>query len=146
MPWLILFAVLSLDQLSKFIVLERLSYLKSIPVILNVFHLTLVKNYGIAFGLFPGFGPVFIAVAIIFVLLVFRQLWSHKEMLRGREVLGLYLVLGGALGNLVDRLRFGYVVDFLDFRVWPVFNVADTCISVGAGLIVWQLIGSYATK
>ena len=70
------------------------------------------------------------------VLAVYRKIPSGKTVLRS----GLGLVLGGALGNLMDRLRYGGVVDFLDFRVWPVFNLADTAIFIGACLLVWELL------
>lgn len=109
----------------------------------GVFHLTLVENTGVAFGLFRGQGfAVTLATLAVLVGLggsILRGVRPTAPPCRWM-VLGLGLVLGGALGNLADRARLGAVVDFFDFRVWPVFNVADSCITVGAVLVALQLL------
>ena len=129
----ILLAVLLLDQLSKVLILRKMSFGQSIPVIPSVFHLTLIGNTGIAFGLFKGNSDFWVGVGLLILIWIYRLL--QKRQIQERLVLiGLGLVSGGAMGNLIDRLRFGYVIDFLDFRVWPVFNIADACISVGTAL------------
>lgn len=82
--------------------------------------------------------PFFVAISLIVIgviVIAYRQLPNRQPYLK----LALALQLGGALGNLVDRVRFGYVVDFLDFHIWPVFNLADVAIVVGVGLLCWQL-------
>lgn len=113
------------------------------PLVPGIFHLTLVENTGVAFGLFRGQG---LAVTLATLAVLGGLGWSALRSPRQRErpgrwtVLGLGLILGGALGNLIDRARLGAVVDFLDFRVWPVFNVADSCITVGAALVALQLL------
>lgn len=128
-------AALLLDQLSKYFVLRGLSLNDSIPVIPSVFHLTLVANTGIAFGLFKGRSEFLVVVGLVVLFWIYQ--FIRKKGIRDRwALIGLGLVSGGAIGNLIDRFRYGYVVDFLDFRVWPVFNVADTCISVGTALFV----------
>ena len=128
--------VLVLDQLSKILALNFLKPRPSVPVWPNVFHLSFVENSGIAFGLFqdhPEFWTLIISGSVLCLLIVsvfFRkQPFSHK--------LAFGFILGGAVGNWIDRLQFTHVIDFLDFRVWPVFNVADSFITIGALLFVW---------
>lgn len=111
---------------------------QSIPVITNVFHITYVHNFGAAFGLFVHRTGFFIFVTTVVVLLIFvflRHLPKEQKLLRA----ALVLQLGGAMGNLIDRVRLGYVIDFFDLRVWPVFNVADIAIVFGVGLLILDL-------
>lgn len=135
----IITAVLLIDQGSKAAV-QMLMYLgESIPVLPPVFYLTYIMNPGAAFGILPNQKVLFITTGILLitgVLVGYRKLPPEKKLLR----FSLGLVLGGALGNLLDRLRFGRVVDFLDFRVWPVFNLADTAIFIGVCLLAWELL------
>lgn len=135
----IILAVLLVDQGTKAAV-QMLMYLgESIPVLPPVFYLTYIMNPGAAFGILPNQKVLFITTGLLLVigaLAGYRKLPPAKKILR----IGLGLVLGGALGNLVDRLRFGRVVDFLDFRVWPVFNLADTAIFIGVCLLAWELL------
>ena len=128
---------LIIDQASKFFVSRSLSLHESVPVIPGIFHLTLVHNRGAAFGMLKGRWFIFIGVslaAIGYILVMLRRQSSRLQQA------ALSLVLAGAAGNLIDRLALGYVVDFLDFRVWPVFNAADSAICTGAGLLVWAMI------
>ncbi|MFH1858454.1 MAG: signal peptidase II [Candidatus Omnitrophota bacterium] len=132
---LIFLAVLLLDQISKHLILRTMVFNQSIPVVPSVFHLTLVANTGVAFGLFKGKAELFVLVGLVALLWI--ALFVRRRAIQNRlALLALALVSGGAVGNLLDRFRYGYVVDFLDFRVWPVFNVADTCISVGTVLFL----------
>jgi len=135
----IIMAVLLFDQGSKAAVQMLMHRGESIAVVPPVFYLTYILNPGAAFGILPNQKVLFIITGLLLVmgvLAVYRKLSSGKTVLRS----GLGLVLGGALGNLMDRLRYGGVVDFLDFRVWPVFNLADTAIFIGACLLVWELL------
>ncbi|MEC9487974.1 MAG: signal peptidase II [Halanaerobium sp.] len=127
--------VLLLDQVSKAWVLSKMALHQSIPIIDGVFHLTLVKNTGAAFGVLPFQRTLFIVVGIIMMiaLLIFIYL---KRPDRFWQQFALGIGLGGVVGNLVDRIRFGYVVDFLDFQVWPVFNIADSALVISVGLII----------
>jgi signal peptidase II len=140
-PFLLLVAlVLGIDQLSKYIIRVNFQPNESLPVINSVFHLTYVNNPGAAFGLLAYKTPVFVTVTLlvaVVILVAYRFLPPDRILLR----LALALMLGGALGNLIDRLRFGYVVDFLDFRIWPVFNLADMAIVGGVILLCWELLG-----
>jgi len=127
------------DQVSKFIVLQSLDGGQSIPVIPSIFHFTLVQNTGIAFGLFQN-NPMLLTYLICFCvfLLALYSIRIRKES--KIEQLAFALILGGAVGNLIDRFRLGWVVDFIDFRVWPVFNIADSGITIGVILLAWKLL------
>ena len=126
-------AVLVADQATKWLALEFLSSVSTVPVIPGVFHLTLVRNSGVAFGLFQGYG-LWITLGTLAVLAgLFRATLRPGGSQWAPFCLA--LILGGAIGNLMDRMRFGGVIDFLDFRIWPVFNLADSCITVGAALL-----------
>lgn len=135
----IIMAVLLFDQGSKATVQMLMHRGESIAVVPPVFYLTYILNPGAAFGILPNQKVLFIITGLLLVmgvLAVYRKIPSGKTLLRS----GLGLILGGALGNMIDRLRYGGVVDFLDFRVWPVFNLADTAIFIGACLLVWELL------
>lgn len=140
--------VFVLDQITKSIIQQRMRIHESIPIIDQFFNLTYIRNPGAAFGLFAEHGnglrmAFFVTisvVAIIFLWTLFAK--TPKEAFVGR--LSIAMVMGGAMGNLVDRIRFGEVVDFLDFYIgsyhWPAFNVADSCISIGVTLMIWYFI------
>lgn len=110
---------------------------ESLPLIPSVFHLTYVQNRGAAFGLFQGQQVLFIVLALLVIAWLVREL-AVESSASPVARWGCALVLGGAAGNLLDRLRFGYVVDFIDLRVWPVFNVGDSAITIGVSLLVWH--------
>jgi signal peptidase II len=149
---LVAFAVsLPLDLITKVMVDRHLSYADRIPVIEGFFYLTHVRNPGAAFGLFADGDPqirltVFIGVSLVAVLIVlsfFRQLAPGDRL----SSLALGLILGGAVGNLIDRIFRGEVVDFLHFRLWrgyswPDFNLADSFIVVGVGFLVLELLAT----
>ena len=139
--FLVSLIVIVLDQLTKHIAILKLPPGGSIPLIKGVFHLTLVRNKGMAFGLFPGQANFLLILSILVVpaLVTFLIIFSRR-IKTGLVKFGLALILGGAIGNLIDRLRWGEIVDFLDFRIWPVFNLADTAITVGAILLVLKVL------
>ncbi|MFH1045439.1 MAG: signal peptidase II [Candidatus Omnitrophota bacterium] len=133
--------IVALDQLTKYMVWHILAPGESLPIVNHVFHLSLVLNRGFAFGLFAKAHPIFIwalygAVIILAAAVLCRQggLFPKKS-----TRIFLTLIAAGALGNLIDRIRFSAVIDFLDFRIWPVFNLADSAITVGVSLLLWQL-------
>ena len=132
-------AVVILDQFSKYIVVENMALGESIPIIEEVFHLTYILNPGAAFGMFAHNRLFFIVIAVVVIGII---IWARREILASPwEVkAGCGLFLGGAIGNLIDRARQGLVIDFLDFRIWPVFNIADIAICIGVGLIIWNLL------
>lgn len=137
--YLITLILLSVDQFSKYIIRQKMSLAESIPIIKSVFHITYVENRGIAFGLFPQRSSLLIVISLIIILgIIFFERKKVIKSLKERFCLG--LILGGALGNLIDRLRFGFVIDFLDFRIWPVFNLADSGVCIGGILMVFFLL------
>ena len=123
------------DRLSKFVVIGRLAEGESIPLTF-FFHLTRVSNTGAAFGLLRDSRILLVGTSALCVVFLCVMI-ARKQS--GLSLAASALILGGALGNLYDRLAYGYVVDFLDFRVWPVFNIADSAISIGIGLIFLDL-------
>lgn len=133
--------VLALDQTSKAIALTHLDPGRSLAIIPGVFHLTLTYNSGGAFGLLHEFGDI-IALLAASVSLVLLAVLLWKRPRHPAMTAGLMVIAGGALGNLTDRVlpERGAVVDFLDFRVWPVFNFADTAIVLGTGLVLLALL------
>ena len=131
--------VIAVDQLSKALAVSQLIPYHTIPVIDHLLFFTLAKNPGGAFGILQSNGLlVMIVTAVISIGLLSALLFA--DLRDGPLKLGLAIIAGGALGNLLDRARLGYVIDFLDFRVWPVFNLADVAIVVGTGLILLQLL------
>lgn len=140
MVFILVLAVIFLDQLTKFLAVNNLPLGGSLAVLPGVFHMTLVHNTGAAFGLLKGQVPLFIAFSVLAVILICSNLrcrgWSRFSFYS----IALALILAGAAGNLIDRWRLGYVIDFLDFRVWPVFNIADSAITIGAVLLGWVIL------
>ena len=115
---------------------------QSIPLIKNIFHITIVFNKGAAFGILQKSGTFLIYVSILFILLLFFLLKREKTKSK-LFLVACGLIIGGALSNLWDRLFLGYVIDYIDLRIWPVFNLSDSCITVGAGFLLWD---SYKEK
>lgn len=134
--------VVAVDHLSKLYVEQRLPLnmtVAPLPGWEHLFRITHVSNTGAAFGLFPGGGTLFTVVAFIVaaVIIIYNfQLPGGQPLLR----VALGLQLGGALGNLIDRLRLGHVTDFLDFGNWPVFNLADTAIVGGVAILGLMMV------
>ena len=135
------FFVVVIDRSTKHFFSKLLSYGESLPVIKNVLHMTMVHNTGIAFGFFKDKGVVFIIIPIIAIILLIFNIYYYRqndEALSRTYIVAFSLILGGAIGNLIDRTLYGYVIDFIDFRIWPVFNVADSAITIGAIIIAWK--------
>lgn len=129
--------VFLLDRITKAAVIRALPEGASRPLIPGVLHLTHVQNPGAAFSLLPDRGGFLLAVscaAVVGILIAAR----HVREPWARAALG--LLLGGAAGNLLDRLRTGTVTDFIDLRIWPVFNVADMAVVAGSGLLALYLL------
>lgn len=135
------------DQFSKAWVQRMLAWGQTRPLIGNAFALTLTQNTGGAWGLLPQGNVIFIAFA---ALAVVALLFAYHRMPRIELLVGgaFALALGGALGNLLDRLRFGYVVDFFDARIihWPIFNIADSAISLGIVLLLLHFLRSHKVE
>ena len=135
-------AIIALDQYTKALVRESLPLNASwmpIPWLDPFVTLTHVRNTGAAFGLFPSLGGLFRLVSLVVVVAIiffFRRLAATSWLL----CIAFGLQLGGATGNLIDRMVLGYVTDFVDVRVWPIFNVADSAIVVGTVLLAYYAL------
>jgi signal peptidase II len=151
LPYLVLVvATLLLDRWSKVLIRRRFNLNESISVIDGFFDITYVQNTGVAFGIFSSISSpaksvllsIFTACAAAVVITYSVRSPAGNRLLQ----LALALILGGALGNLYDRLAYGHVVDFLEFYVasyhWPSFNVADSAISIGVALLALEIIRS----
>ena len=132
------------DQISKTAIRSTMTLYESITVIPGFFHLTYITNDGMAFGINFPFGIyIFSTISIILTVILFWYLWTIREeniILRS----GVAMILAGAIGNLIDRLFLGEVVDFLDFMIgdlhWYVFNFADSFVTIGMGIILYDAI------
>ncbi|MBI3600149.1 MAG: signal peptidase II [Nitrospinae bacterium] len=143
-----LFAVVVIDQITKFYIAGSFELYQSVEIINGFFNITYIRNSGVAFGMFSGLkGPMikifFIVISLIAaVTIVILYRGTDDKMLLTR--IAFSLILSGAVGNLIDRVASGEVVDFLDFHWheyhWPAFNVADSCITVGVGLLMITMV------
>lgn len=135
---IIAIVALALDQISKVITGMFLTLNQSIKVIPNFFYLTLVHNEGAAWGLFSNTKIIIAIGTIIALILIYHFIYCFKQ--NKRNTLAFGLLIGGLGGNLIDRVLFGYVRDFLDFYIfnydYPVFNIADICIVIGVILLI----------
>ena len=139
MFYLIAIIWLVLDQVSKYYVMNHFAIGESVSVIQNVFHLTYIINRGAAFGMLTNQRWFFLVVA--FILIIVYAIY-HKKVNSGPISLriGSALLISGAIGNGIDRYVLHGVVDFFDFRIWPIFNVADIGICVGVACIIYHLL------
>jgi len=136
---LISFLVILVDRLTKILVMDKMQEGMSIPVIQGIFNFTYVLNPGAAFGMLEHNRAFFIVLTVAVLVIAFvarKQILSESAWIR----YGMALFLGGAIGNLIDRINTGLVVDFFDFIIWPVFNMADIAICVGVGMIIWSVM------
>ena len=134
--------ILLIDQVSKALASIYLTLNKSVNIITNFFSLTLTNNYGAAFGIFKHNNVLLILVTLIILLVLYKYMYSFKKNRRNNIAFG--LILGGIFGNLIDRILKGYVIDFLDFKIfnydYPVFNIADIAIVVGVILLGYAVL------
>ncbi len=134
--------ILLIDQVTKALASIYLTLNKSIDIITNFFSLTLTNNYGAAFGIFKYSNTLLIIATLIILIILYKYMHSFKKNMRNKIAFG--FILGGVFGNLIDRIIKGYVVDFLDFKIfnydYPVFNIADIAIVIGVILLGYAII------
>lgn len=147
-------AVIILDQITKIYVDGAMHLYQSIEVLENFFHITYVRNKGAAFGILSGANeslrvPFFLVVSTIAIAVIIYMIYSYKEESKIFP-LSLTLILGGAIGNVIDRIRIGEVIDFVDVHWyehhWPAFNVADSAIFIGVCVMIFHMILEPAKK
>jgi signal peptidase II len=127
--------IIALDQVTKLLIQTKMMPMQSIHIINGWFSLTYASNYGAAFGILQYQTLFLVAITLGVIIMVWlnrRNMGKYPRIIQ----IGLAIALGGAIGNLIDRVRLHYVIDFLNFYVWPIFNVADMAIVSGVCLIV----------
>ena len=129
--------IILVDQIAKFLIRINFQLNETLPIIKNIFHLTHIQNTGAGFGILKSQTLILIFISLVVIGVIFYYFDRIKE----KEVLLQVLVgfvLAGTIGNLIDRLAYGFVIDFLDFQIWPIFNVADSFVTIGViGLIIY---------
>ncbi|KQC08392.1 MAG: signal peptidase II [Smithella sp. SDB] len=141
-------AIVVLDQITKTVIIQKLSIHESLTVIDGLFNIVYVMNPGAAFGFLANaselFRRIFFTGITLTVILLIIYYIVKSKLQNTLYVISLTLIFSGAVGNLIDRIRFGAVVDFLDVYIgtahWPAFNVADSSISIGAALMIFGMI------
>ena len=142
MYYIAILALIGLDWLTKYWIQTSMALNDTIPVIDGIFHITYIHNYGAAFSILQGKQSFLLIVTGIAMtaILAYMVIGQIKKKAAPMELWSLALILAGGIGNFIDRLRFGYVVDFFDFRIWPIFNVADIAVCCGCGLLVFYVL------
>lgn len=128
------------DQLIKWFVKTNLTLNQSVPVIQDIFHITYIKNNGAAFSILQGKQPILIGITTVFIIVLLVLIWSNKRKGHWSFLVSLTLITAGGIGNLIDRIQLRAVVDFLDFRFFPIFNLADICVVCGSGMLFLYLL------
>lgn len=131
--WLFVITLILADQLSKLYISSTMQVSESIKVIENFFYITYARNTGAAWSIGQGMGFVFVGIAIAMSIGIVYYLYKHSDV-KMLTRFTLLLIVAGGIGNAIDRIRFGYVIDFLDFYIFgydfPIFNIADCCITI----------------
>ena len=142
MYYIAILALVGLDWLTKYWIQTSMALNDTIPVIDGIFHITYIHNYGAAFSILQGKQSFLLIVTGIAMtaILAYMVIGQIKKKAAPMELWSLALILAGGIGNFIDRVRFGYVVDFFDFRIWPIFNVADIAVCCGCGLLVFYVL------
>ena len=138
---IIIVAVIFLDQITKWLTVINLDLGESFPLIENVFHFTYVQNRGAAFGILKDHRWVFLLISSLAIVVMLVMLWKSRKDSK-LLCIALSMIIGGGIGNMIDRCILGYVIDFLDFTLinFAVFNVADSFVCVGVGLFILEII------
>ena len=144
---LVVAAIVSLDQITKAYIANSMYLHESIPVIPGYFNLTYIRNPGAAFGIMgttsSGFRLIFFFLTSLFAMGLLITIFLRLDSRDWWGQMTIASIFGGAIGNFIDRLQYGEVIDFLDFYIngyhWPAFNVADSLVCLGAGLLLWFL-------
>ena len=136
--------IVIIDQISKLIVHKYMNLYDSINIIPHLLDFTYIRNEGIAFGIYFEGGKIFFIILPIFITIYLFYLLKNEEFQDKQSQIALYLIIAGAIGNIIDRIFRGYVVDFIDFHInglhWYVFNVADTSVTIGLIFLLYSSI------
>ena len=141
----LMLVVVGLDQLSKYLIISNLELHESIEIIPGIFNFTYIQNRGAAFGSFDEHRWIFLVLSTVMIVAILAFLFWKKPQDK-LLLASLILITGGGIGNMIDRVCLGYVIDFLDFGAFPnlwmwIFNVADACVCIGAGMLaLWMIL------
>lgn len=135
-------AIIGIDQLTKWLAVKYLSVIATCPLIEGVLHLTYVENEGAAFGMLADQRWIFILVSSVTIAVLAFLIYSGRLLSNKLYTVSVIMIIAGGIGNMIDRLALGYVIDFIDFRLinFAVFNGADSFVCVGAGILMLGLI------
>ena len=133
--FILFFCVFIVESIIKYLVNL---YLEEIIIIKNIFILRFVQNFGAGFGLFQN---QLVLMNIISLIVIAVIIYNYKDIIKNKLYTTAFaLILAGTISNLIDRLAYGYVIDYLDFQVWPVFNIADSAITIGIMILLYSMI------
>jgi signal peptidase II len=142
--YILTLAIFILDQAIKIQVHSLMQVNQSVPIMRGILHLTYVQNHGAAFGIFGGWRGLLILIGFMVIVIIF---YMKSQLAKGDfSVIALAFILGGSLGNLCDRMVRSFVIDYIDLRIWPVFNLADVMINLGAILIIIRIFSTGKEK
>ncbi|MBE6034553.1 MAG: signal peptidase II [Clostridiales bacterium] len=136
MYYILIIAAVILDQSVKYMIRTNMALYESIPVIEGIFHITYIQNTGAAFSMFSGYTRILALITVGITIGILYYLFRLRKNGHWTLMLSLALITAGGVGNMIDRLSLSYVVDFLDLRIWPIFNLADIYVCCGCGLLI----------
>ncbi len=141
--WIV--AIILFDQIVKYAIRSTMYVGQTIPILDDIFHITYVQNRGAAFNMLDGKSLILIMVPAVAICVAIWYMEKHLEE-HWTLLVSLLLIISGGIGNLIDRCFMGFVTDMFDFRIWPVFNVADIAVCVGAGILILYTFAFYEEK
>ena len=138
---LIIAGTVAIDQIVKHLVSGAMQLNQTIPVIRDFFHITYIHNDGAAFGIMAGKNIFLIGLPLVMMIAGIVVLILLRNRLDRLPLIAIALITGGGIGNLIDRSIYGYVIDFIDFKIWnPIFNIADIAVCIGCGLLIFYML------
>lgn len=135
--------VIIIDQCTKYMVRINFEQGETLPIISDIFHLTYVRNLGAAFSMFENIKVVTIIIPLFILLIAITALFFFYKRISRFSRVSISLIIAGGMSNLIDRIILGYVTDMIDFRIFPVFNIADISVCVGCALLI---VGMFLPK
>lgn len=144
--FIVIICILAADQGIKWIVTQNMSQGESNAVIEGILHMTYIRNHGAAFSFFQGHSQILGIVTAVFIAGGLVFIYVKRKTGERLMMYSAAMIVGGGAGNLVDRATMGYVVDYIDFRIFPVFNLADICVTVGCMLLCVSILKSGGNK
>lgn len=133
---IVIFLVIIIDQCTKYMVRINFEQGETLPIISDILHLTYVRNLGAAFSMFENIKVVTIIIPLFILLIAITALFFFYKRISRFSRISISLIIAGGMSNLIDRIILGYVTDMIDFRIFPVFNIADISVCVGCVLLI----------